>query len=178
MTRYPEVQGKVQEELNRVVGHHRAPNLQDKSNLHYTEAVLMEIQRYANILPLGLVHICHRDFTVNGFTIPSDTRIHALFTEIHKGTHWGDGTVFRPDRFLDSEGKCKKDNHLMPFSIGKRQCLGEALAKAELFLFFTGLLHQFSFWPEEEGKPPSEDYNNGLTVLPKPFRVRISSRIS
>ena len=28
---------------------------------------------------------------------------------------------------------------------GKRQCLGESLARAELFLFFSCLLHQFSF---------------------------------
>jgi len=44
-----------------------------------------------------------------------------------------------------------------PFAVpGKRQCLGETLAKAELFLFFTGIVHQFSINPEVEGQLPSE----------------------
>ena len=41
-------------------------------------------------------------------------------------------------------------------SKGRRQCLGESLAKAELFLFFTGILQQFVVEPEVKGQPPSE----------------------
>ena len=136
----------------------------------------METQRFANVVPNGVPHICRRDFTVNGLTIPANTLIHPLFSEILKGDYWGDGLTFRPERFLDAEGKSKKDEHLIPFSIGKRQCLGETLAKAELFLFFTNLVHQFEFHPEVEGELPSEDYINGITILPKPFKARLLSR--
>ena len=54
MVRYPEIQDKVHEELDNVVGVNRSPSMSDKPNLPYIEAVLMEIQRHSNILPLGL----------------------------------------------------------------------------------------------------------------------------
>jgi len=65
----------------------------------------------------------------------------------------------------------------MPFSIGKRQCLGETLAKAELFLFFCGIVHEFRLCPEVEGELPSEEYVNGITILPRPFKLRLHSRL-
>jgi len=177
MARYPEVQAKVQEELDMVVGSGRLPSLQDKPLLPYTEAVVMEIQRYANIVPTGVNHTSHRDIEVNGQLIPAGALVLPLMAEILKGPYWGDGETFRPERFLDSEGKCRKDDHLIPFSIGKRQCLGETLAKAELFLFFTGIVHQFSIKPEVEGQLPAEDYVNGVTILPQPFQLRLHSRV-
>jgi cytochrome P450 len=65
-----------------------------------------------------------------------------------QGDHWVDGLVFRPERFLDEAGAVRRDEHLIPFSVGKRQCLGETLAKAELFLFFTGPSSSFSNGPK------------------------------
>merc|ERR1711976_245439 len=124
MIRYPKVQKKVQEELDKVVGQNRHPSIKDRQNLPYTEAVLMEIQRYANIIPTGVQHVSLRDFTVNDITIPASTLIQPLLTEILKGSYWGDGEVFRPERFLNEKGEVIKDEHLIPFSIGKRQCLG------------------------------------------------------
>ena len=96
--------------------------------------------------------------------------------EILKGEHWGDGKSFRPERFLDKHGNVQKDEHLIPFSTGKRQCLGETLAKTELFLFFTGLVQHFKFLPEVEGFMPKEEWTMGMTSLPKPFRVRLNKR--
>ena len=60
---------------------------------------------------------------------------------------------------------------------GKRQCLGETLAKAELFLFVAGLLQQFKIRPEVEGEPPSENYAMGLTLLPQPFKLVFEARL-
>merc|ERR1712241_227008 len=177
MVRYPQVQKKVQEELDRVVGQNRHPSIKDRPNLPYTEAVLMEIQRCANIVPTGVLHISQNDFTINDITIPAYTLINPLMTNILKGSHWKDGQEFRPERFLDESGNLVKDEHFMPFSIGKRQCLGETLAKVELFLFFTNLVHQFHFLPEVEGELPTEDYAPGVTILPKSFSAKLVCRL-
>ena len=84
MARYPQVQRKVQEELDRVVGTDRMAGLEDRISLPYTEAVIMEIQRYANIAPLGLPHVCRSDIKVGELTIPAGARVFGLFAEIHK----------------------------------------------------------------------------------------------
>ena len=57
MVRYPEIQTRVQEELDQVVGGDRLPSMKDRAGLPYTEAVIMEIQRHANIVPMGVQHI-------------------------------------------------------------------------------------------------------------------------
>ena len=117
------------------------------------------------------------DIEINGQMIPANTMIFPVMTEILKGDHWDDGETFRPERFLDNFGNVLKDEHFIPFSIGKRQCLGETLAKTTLFLFFTGLLQQYRFLPEVEGVYPSEIPEFGITQTPKPFNVRLVNRI-
>jgi len=176
MLRHPDAQEKVHAELDNVLGSDRSPKLQDRPNLPYTEATLMEVQRISNIAPSGLAHVVTRDIMVGGKIIPTNTLVFGLFAEILKGSHWTDGDEFRPERFLDLEGKVIRDEHLIPFSIGKRQCLGENFAKAELFLFFATIMKQFSFTPEDRAHPPNLDYCPGLTIFPKPFKVVLSCR--
>jgi len=176
MVRHPEVQRKVQAEIDNVFGQNRLPSTEERGNLPYTEAVIMEIQRCANIVPDGVAHYTQKDVTFNNVLIPKDTFIQPLNIEIMKGNYWKEGMKFNPERFLDAEGKAKKDDHLVPFSIGKRQCLGETLAKAELFIFFTGLLQHFNIEEEVPGVIPSDDYIIGVTTMPKEFKIRLSKR--
>ena len=84
MARYPSVQKMVQQEMDTAIGHGLPPSLKDKPNLPYTEAVLMEIQRYANILPNGANHSSGKDIVVNGLTIPAGTLVIPLMVEILK----------------------------------------------------------------------------------------------
>ena len=120
MIRYPDVQKRMQEELDRVVERARRPQLSDRNDLPFSCAVILEVQRYANIAPFGgIPHVSDVDFTLGDLTIPSGTRVGLLMSELLKGDHWGDGENFRPDRFLDEEGKIKTDEWHVPFSIGR-----------------------------------------------------------
>lgn len=66
-------------------------------------------------------------------------------------SYWDNPDEFDPSRFYDEDTKTFKQNErLIPFSIGKRYCLGQSLAEKEYFLFFTGLLQKFTFEPAGE----------------------------
>ena len=122
----------------------------------------MEVQRYSNLLPSGVPHFCTKDVTLNGLTIPANTIIHGLYTEVMKvglpdegssyvytqGPYWEDGLVFQPLRFLSASGELRPDVRLVPHGLGKRGCPGQTLARTQLYLFFCGLLQQFSLLPE------------------------------
>ncbi len=70
MTLYPEVQLKARQEIDRVVGTHRLPTLEDRPNLPYVEAVVKEAFRWHPIAPMGLPHVSAADDTCNGYFIP------------------------------------------------------------------------------------------------------------
>lgn len=90
---------------------------------------------------------------------------------------WGDPGTFRPERFLGPSGLLNKEltEKVLIFGMGKRRCLGDRLARLEMFIFLTTLLH--GRWIEnvpEQELDLSTDF--GLTMKPHPYRITISSR--
>ncbi|XP_044036193.1 cytochrome P450 2K1-like [Siniperca chuatsi] len=147
MAKYPHIQEQVQEELNRVVGS-RQVRVDDRKNLPYTDAVLHETQRLANIVPMAIPHKTSQDVTFQGYFIKEGTIVFPLLTSVlYDESEWESPHTFNPSHFLDEEGKFIRRDAFMPFSAGRRMCLGESLAKMELFLFFTSLLLRFRFTP-------------------------------
>ncbi|XP_063241126.1 methyl farnesoate epoxidase-like [Bacillus rossius redtenbacheri] len=176
MVLYPEVQKTAQEELDREVGS-RKPLLEDRIRLPYVEAVLAEVTRINGVAPVTAPHRCTQDTSFLGYVVPKDAMVMASLHSLHHDQeHWGDPEVFRPARFLDAEGNYVRDDWCCVFSLGKRACLGEALARNSLFVFFACLLQEFSFSLPEGDPPPSTWPQSGLTTAPQPFRVRVSCR--
>ncbi|XP_069334107.1 cytochrome P450 2J2-like [Eulemur rufifrons] len=142
---YPEIQEKVHAEIDRVLGQGQQPSLAARESMPYTNAVIHEVQRMGNIIPLNVPREVTVDTTLAGYHLPKGTMIVTNLTALHRDpTEWATPDTFNPEHFLEN-GQFKKREAFLPFSIGKRACLGEQLARSELFIFFTSLMQKFTF---------------------------------
>ncbi|XP_032998578.1 cytochrome P450 2K6-like [Lacerta agilis] len=173
MMKYPEIQIKVQEEIAKVVGSSQ-PRIEHRTKMPYTDAVVHEIQRFADIVPTNLPHATATDVTLNGYFIPKGTFILPLLSSVlHDESQWEKPHKFYPGHFLNSDVQFVKRDAFMPFSAGRRACLGETLAKMELFLFFTSLLQKFTFQTPPGTSPEDLDLTPaiGLATSPMPHQL-------
>jgi len=145
----------------------------------YTEAVIMEVMRYAAMVPLAVQHRATEDVAFHGYHIPKETLIIPnLYCVLHDKSVWGDPENFRPERFLSPDGtKIIRHESFIPFSIGKRVCLGETLARDELFLFTTSLFQRFDVKPDPNSPRPVIEYYPAPVLIPKPKNLLLTDRL-
>ncbi|XP_073442545.1 cytochrome P450 2C14-like [Dendrobates tinctorius] len=175
MIKYPEIQQKVHTEIELVIGSAQ-PQMEHRKQMPYTDAVVHEIQRFGDIVPHNVPHATTEDVTFRGYFLPKGTVVFPLLHSILRDkAYFEKPDEFYPEHFLDSKGNFKKNEAFVPFSIGKRSCAGETLAKMELFLFFTTLLQNFTFQPIPGAKLDLTPAL-GATNAPKPFEVCAISR--
>ncbi|XP_077147751.1 cytochrome P450 2K4-like [Ranitomeya variabilis] len=175
MMKYPEIQKKVQNEIERVIGSAQ-PQMEHRKEMPYTDAVIHEIQRFGDIAPTAVPHATSQDVTFRGYFIPKGATVIALIhSALRDKDYFEKPEEFYPGHFLDSAGNFKKNEAFIPFSIGKRSCAGETLAKMEIFIFFTSLLQSFTFHP-----PPGAKLDltpaMGATNAPLPYEICAVSR--
>ena len=157
------MQAGLHRELDDVIGPQRLPELSDRSKLPYFHAFLTETMSVISTNPLAIPYLTMWDASLAGFYIPGDMTVIANLWAIHHDLeYWGDPFTFRPDRFLDKEGRFGV-HAILSFSAGIRTCPGERFGKKAVFLFLSRLLRRFKFeCPEGEELPAEEDSDLGI----------------
>ncbi|XP_005089995.2 cytochrome P450 2U1-like [Aplysia californica] len=175
---HPDVQEKIFREIEAEVGPHRLPSLHDKNSLPYLSAVIMETQRLGSVLPLNIPRKCNTETEVLGYKIPKGaTVIPNLDSVLSDPEVWGDdANLFRPERFIDASGKLVQKEELIPYSMGRRGCPGEAFANMQLFIFLAVLFQRFRFLPADAKNLPTLKGFLGTSNAPSPYDVRVISR--
>ncbi|CAI9599385.1 unnamed protein product [Staurois parvus] len=72
----PDVLGKVCKEIERIIGRERNPKMQDRNQMPFTDAVIHEMQRFIDLLPLGVARKTTRDIEFRGYNLP---KVNALY---------------------------------------------------------------------------------------------------
>uniref|UniRef100_A0A0K0EN67 Cytochrome P450 n=1 Tax=Strongyloides stercoralis TaxID=6248 RepID=A0A0K0EN67_STRER len=174
LLRHPEELEKVQRELSEL------PNIikmSNRNNLPYLQAMTNEIQRKANILTFNLLRTTSTDVYIDNYIFKKGTMVLPMISIVmNDSKYFENPEQFDPSRFLDDKGNQKKLDGFLPFSIGKRQCLGESLAKAELYLVLANLLRNFNIKPDPKNSNPSIKRLLGITCSPQKYKLLITKR--
>ena len=179
---HADVQKKLRNEVDQVLGHSRLPNIRDRESMPYACATIFELLRYASNV-ITVPHETEEDTSIGGYHIPAGTIVIPLYWSLHHDEKfWNDPWVFRPERFLSEDGTLLPNDHsnrkhLMPFGAGTRSCVGEVFALKRLFVFATSLVQSFDLIPGEvvtSCDPRTYSFSNILR--PMSYSIRLIPR--
>ncbi|XP_037374057.1 cytochrome P450 2A13-like isoform X1 [Talpa occidentalis] len=178
LMKHPDVEAKIHEEIDRVIGKNRQPKYEDRAKMPYTEAVIHEIQRFADMIPMGLARRVTKDTKFRDFILPKGTEVFPMLGSVLRDPKFFcKPREFYPQHFLDERGQFKKSDAFVPFSIGKRYCFGESLARMELFLYLTNILQNFRF---QFPRPPQDidvsPQHVGFATIPRTYTMSFQPR--
>ncbi|ROT68380.1 Cytochrome P450 2L1, partial [Penaeus vannamei] len=168
LANHPEVQRKFQAEIDEVLPKGTLATLEDRSRMPFTEAVIHEVLRASSLASTGVQHVAVRDTMLGGYLLPKAPHFTkcqqfpptqgtivstAAGAMHHDPRYWNNPEKFMPERWLDDQGKfTTKKEGFLPFGVGKRVCVGESLARMELFIISTAIFQSLSVSPPPGSK--------------------------
>ncbi|XP_047310779.1 trans-cinnamate 4-monooxygenase-like [Impatiens glandulifera] len=150
-----EIQTKLREELDTVLGRGVQITEPDTYKLPYLQAVIKETLRLRMAIPLLVPHMNLHDAKLYGYDIPAESKILVnAWWLANNPENWKNPSEFRPERFLEEEAKVEvngNDFRFLPFGVGRRSCPGLILAMPILGITIGRLVQNFEMLP-----PPGE----------------------
>ncbi len=192
MVLFPDAQKKAQDEVDRVVGKDRLPEMSDMDEMQYIRGCIKESLRWMPCTPLGAVpHAVTKDDEYMGYHIPKGAGILNNAYTIHMDPkRFPDPRRFNPDRYKDDHlslydaavhaDPAKRDT--FTFGVGRRMCAGMHVAERSLYLGIARLVWAFDFTPAvdkttgQEIIPDAEKLTQGFVCMPEPYQATITAR--
>ncbi|KAI0050012.1 cytochrome P450 [Auriscalpium vulgare] len=182
---YPEIQARVHEEMDRVVGREHYPTAADEKDMPYMRAVIKEVARLHSSFWMATPHYSTADLVYKGMYLPKGTSlILNIYSLHHDDKRYPDSFTFNPDRYLgDDLGSYESANLADPrqrdhwaFGSGRRICPGIHVADREMWLAMSRLMWSFEI-NSVPGHPISlEEYEGANGRTPMPFKVQLVPR--
>jgi cytochrome P450 len=173
LAKYPETEGRLHDELRRVLGG-RPPAAADLPNLPYSEMVVREAMRLYPPAP-GFSREPIEDISIGGYEIPKGSLVAVITYALHRDPRFfDDPETFRPERFSHGWEERIPRFAYLPFGGGPRVCIGNgfAMTEARLILATVAQRYQLVLEPDQEIVPVQL-----VTVRPKSgIRMRVRAR--
>ncbi|KAG0692614.1 cytochrome P450 [Suillus ampliporus] len=175
--RFPEEQAKVQAELDAVIGRHRAPTFADHNSLPYLQAFISEALRWRPPTPAGLAHRTTKEVIWENYCIPTGTTVFGNAWAISRDPEvYPEPHAFKPQRWLDDQGRLRDDLKFFVYGFGRRVCPGQHVANRSIFI--NTLLILWAFRLTLDPTKPLDDmgYMNG-EIEKRPCAIEFEARI-
>ncbi|XP_054570890.1 cytochrome P450 3A12 isoform X2 [Eptesicus fuscus] len=169
MAIHPDVQQKLQEEIEVTFPNKATPTYDALAQMEYLDMVMNESLR---LFPIAgrLERVCKKDVEINGVFIPKGTVVMVpSFILQRDAAYWSEPEEFRPERFSKKNQDSINPYTYMPFGSGPRNCIGMRFAIMNMKLAIVRVLQNFSFKPCKETQIPLKIVSQGLTQPQKPI---------
>ncbi|WKX90599.1 hypothetical protein Q1695_009447 [Nippostrongylus brasiliensis] len=172
---YPLIQERIHKEIDDAIGREREITMDDQKILPYTCAFLQEVYRAGYVVSVNFLRITTEDVECEGYKLRRGTRVIPQFPSVHMDESiYPRPELIIPERHL-KDGQFIKDDRITAFSVGKRACLGENLARMEVFTFLATLMQKFRFEPEGL-YPPAIKMQISTLRAPTSYKIRVLDR--
>ncbi|XP_030875087.1 cytochrome P450 3A12-like [Leptonychotes weddellii] len=173
---HPDVQQKLQEEIDATFPNQALPTYNDLVQMEYLDMVLNESLRLYPVTG-RLERICKKDVEISGVFIPKGTVVMVPVFTLHRDLDlWPEPEEFRPERFSKKNKDSINPYIYLPFGTGPRNCIGMRFAIMNMKLALVRVLQNFSFKPCKETQIHLRMSTQGIIKTEKPIILKVEPR--
>lgn len=173
---HPEVQQKLQEEIDTTFPNKAPPTYDALVQMEYLDMVLNETLR---LFPVAgrIERVCKKDVEIKGVLIPKGTVVMVPSIVLQRdSTFWPEPEEFHPERFSKENKDSINPYIYLPFGTGPRNCIGMRFALMNMKLAVVRVLQNFSFKPCKETQIPLELDTLAIIQPKKPIVLKAELR--